>query len=753
MNFKFLFGFIFLILLVNVSSATTFGHNNSMPDVANILGSNDREGISITVGASDIFVSAVNKPQGTTATKVSIRTTGFVYIANATFVGNRAQFGSIVKLTAGTKYIITLNNTGSAWDENYTNGYAGGYPITPIPSGSGFTWTSSYANGVEVTNLILGLESIDVGDPNVSIVLNSPPNNLITATNNIVFNATATATYFNLTNATLYIWNSSGSIFNKTTNILTGNSTNNTIFNVGGFNADNYKWNVLLCGVNNSNQICNFADSNRSFTWGYNITGQFFNNLTTEGNTEFFQLNLSLGSGLSITSANLIWNYTSYSGNVNNIIGNNYTLSRTLTMPSISQSVNVSVFWNITLSNGFNFLSTNNTQQLLNIGIDNCQSFTTRILNETVRDESTQLILTGATIETAVNIYSNDRSNLIMNISGNYSNPVSFCIGGISSTSIYSMDVTTKYYANQYSTEYYNIRNYNLNVSSTNQNITLFDLSLNDSTEFQLTFTGSDYLPVSGALVYLDRQYIPENTFKTVELPLTDNNGQTVLHMVRNDVVYNIVVVKDGVVLATFRSITAFCEDVQVGNCQIRLNAQDTGQAVFNYNEILGINFNPPSYNNNTNDVGFSFSSFDGSSKNIILQVNRQDIFGNNSICTNTVTSSSGFLSCDIGSIDDTNLEVKIYVDGELIIDNLIFIGDNSYGDVGYFLFFIMSLSVILMFAGSKNTMLVGMLISIIAGISLGLINGNIIGVGASGIWIIVVIIIALWKINKERLS
>ena len=72
------------------------------------------------------------------------------------------------------------------------------------------------------------------------------------------------------------------------------------------------------------------------------------------------------------------------------------------------------------------------------------------------------------------------------------------------------------------------------------QNITLFDLNLSDSTEFQLTFTGDDYLPLEDALIFIDRQYIAENTFKTVELPLTDSNGQTILHLVRNEVIYNI---------------------------------------------------------------------------------------------------------------------------------------------------------------------------------------------------------------------
>jgi hypothetical protein len=80
--------------------------------------------------------------------------------------------------------------------------------------------------------------------------------------NNISFNASLSSTYGNLTNATLYIWQNTTLVYNKTT-VLTGTSNyTNWTYNLSN---NNYVFNVLGCAQNATYSVCSFG-SNKSLT-------------------------------------------------------------------------------------------------------------------------------------------------------------------------------------------------------------------------------------------------------------------------------------------------------------------------------------------------------------------------------------------------------------------------------------------------------------------------------------------------------
>ena len=127
-------------------------------------------------------------------------------------------------------------------------------------------------------------------------------------------------------------------------------------------------------------------------------------------------------------------------------------------------------------------------------------------------------------------------------------------------------------------------------------------------------------------------------------------------------------------------------------------------------------------------------------------------IFGNRSICSDTLTSSGGTLSCTANpNLDDTTLRVNIFVEGNQVIASSVGIDETDLGQAGYLVFFVMTLTFILMFSGSKTGILFGMGLSLVGAIGLGMIKGDLIGFGASGLWLIIIILLGIWKINKER--
>jgi len=519
--------------------------------------------------------------------------------------------------------------------------------------------------------------------------------------------------------------------------------------------------NITLSSKKNVTIYANDTAGNTNtstFSWDYKIfeNSRTFLNETIEGSQNLFYSILDVNSNYSISSANLVYNGSLSAANFNSSSGKINLSKNSFIIPEISTDTNLSFYWNILLSDSTIINTSSSTQLVKNLGIDNCSVFTNRILNITTLDEELQTPL-NSIIEVAINLLPLDRSKVVVSLGKIFTNNSNFgvCLNiNITNGSDYSMDTVIKYYAQNYATEYYNIQNYILNSVNQSQNVTLFILNSSVSTDFQLTFTGTDFLPAPGVLVFVNRQYIPENVFKTVELPITDSNGQTVLHLVTNNVLYNLVFMKDGIVLKTYSNIRAYC-NLALGSCTLNLNAISDLENQLNYNNIIGIVYSSaPTFNSTTNLVSFSFSSFNGSAKNVLLEVKRNDIFGNISICNNSLNSISGTVQCSIDpNIEDTSLETFISVDGTTWLINIVNIDSSAYGSTGYVLWFILTLAFVLMLSRDKNSLLISLLISYVSAVSVGLIVGGIIGAGSAGIWIIIVTVAGLWKLNKNKFA
>jgi hypothetical protein len=266
-----------------------------------------------------------------------------------------------------------------------------------------------------------------------------------------------------------------------------------------------------------------------------------------------------------------------------------------------------------------------------------------------------------------------------------------------------------------------------------------------------LTFFGTDYLPTDNALIYVQRQYIPENTYKVVELPKTDSKGQTILHLIRNNQIYNLMVIKNNVVLGIYNNILAFCEDYTIGNCKINLNAIYESNKVYNFATEMAVAYSVPVYDSIEETISFSFQVIDGTDKKVYMNVTRFDIFGNRSACDDTMTSSSGTLSCNVSGISDSQLKVQIYVNDEFLFQDFINLAKTNLGIMGYLFLFIFALCFILVFSNSKTGVLIAIGLSFAGAIGFGILNSSMFGLSASGIWLILIIGLGIYKINKER--
>jgi len=307
--------------------------------------------------------------------------------------------------------------------------------------------------------------------------------------------------------------------------------------------TDTTSWSCQAC---DSDGVCEFAPENRTITlYGFINLNETYNNLTIEGNTETFTLWMQ--SNQQLSKGEVIYNGISHGSSIYSPGGYLYKLDSNIIIPYVSAVVNKTFYWSITLADGSIINSSSQNQTILNLQVDNCSNYTTKLFNYTIVDEENQNNLTNTTLELYLRILAYGTTQEILNYTYSYNNtnPALVCLNlNLTNNSQYSVISTVKYQADDHAIEYYNVDNFTLQNSTIPQNITLYDLNSSKSIDFQVSFKDNYFLPVEGALIHIIRQYIPEGTFKTVEIPKTDTNGQTVAHLVRNDVVYNILVTK-----------------------------------------------------------------------------------------------------------------------------------------------------------------------------------------------------------------
>ncbi len=498
---------------------------------------------------------------------------------------------------------------------------------------------------------------------------------------------------------------------------------------------------------------------------GFTVISEDWNNLTTEGNTETFQMNITLNPRFQISSATLVYNNTNNLGTFTNTGGNNYTISESINVPAVNSQKNITFNWSIILSSGEATTTTIHNQTVQNIGIDDCTVNTVRILNYSLRDEEDRTFLNGTlfntTIEVDVDISPLGTTNSIINFSRKFTqiNPAGVCLSINLSSTRYRMDVTTRYESKDRISEFHHIQNNTLTNLTIPININLHDLKTVDSTTFLITFENQDFLPESNALIDITRKYIGDGVFRSVEIGKTDANGQTLGHFVVSDATYTIIISKEGTILSTFENILAICNDAIIGDCKINLNAFSTSTPLEDFRRRGGITFTGLLFDEDARTVTTSFTSTTGTTKTVILNATKFDRFGKTQVCSDSLTSSAGSLTCTIpASLGNITIIADLFSDGLLVTTQTFTINPDARANWGssystaIFMGILIIDTIALMFISSPIGIILGAMIGLILVGLLTIINsGSILGTASALIWFVVGIAIIIYKLTQRR--
>lgn len=335
-------------------------------------------GMKILVLNNPIVIKGVSKNESDGTTRALILNASKDIIAYSAFSGNNATFDYL--LQNNTIYYIAADCSGTSCGPRAYRPITLSYPV----AGTVLNWTNGLSAGVDEASAST-ITFLDIQYP-ISIVLNAPSDGTGTIENSTFFNASlSTLTGQNLTNATIYIYNSTGDIFNKTTNLITGNLLNTTTWNITNFVLGSYTWGIEGCIANASTTSCVFSE-NRSFDYGYRINSQVYNSTSYETSFERFALNLTVLDSISSPTAKFYYGGSLVDTVMGIATGEDYIFKSSKDIPL--GEANNSFNW-ITTLNGNSFNLSSNTQYVNITNLSVCGSAPQNVpyINFTFKDE------------------------------------------------------------------------------------------------------------------------------------------------------------------------------------------------------------------------------------------------------------------------------------------------------------------------------------------------------------------------------
>jgi len=580
---------------------------------------------------------------------------------------------------------------------------------------------------------------VEVG---ITVTLNSPTNNSITGNDSILLNATTTPGSANLTNATLFIWYANGTLFNTTTNSLSGDVAVNTTFNVSGFIPNTYIWNVLGKQGNGEGINSSYATSNFTFEWvPFTVNNESYINETYETVRQTFTINITTASDYTVNNGRLVYNGTTYeNAEKTDLGGGSFLLSQEINIPIGSDgfgSENRSFRWNITLidinvGTTFNSFSEYHNQTVNELIITLCSSPTANdsVLNFTMIDEDlgTEINATAnpttfqATFEYGLDYNYLAKTYSINNISV-ATHEFDFCINNASLNPYVDMELF--YEATGYSGKNYFLTNASLNGSATEE-IDLYLINESTAIEFFI-YVEEDLTPITSAIVNIKKYFVGEGVYKTVEIDKTSSDSGEFTAYLDLDKDYSFTISKDGEVLGTITK-TASCKQAP---CELTLGLRSSLYDVYHQfsenfagNVVYTLEWNP-----NTKIVTFDFTDTTG-----LADYFRMEIFKSaynettDAIFDSTLYTSAGTITANLSNYTDGTFTAKVYVSRspEIIIDFIKFIISefvDVFGLLGLFVAFLLVMTIIFGLAFSPPILCLSIPLALTMGQVIGILS------------------------------
>jgi len=513
--------------------------------------------------------------------------------------------------------------------------------------------TQLYNSGVGITPN----ETVSTDELNVTVTLLSPSGDSEVSGYTFNFNATLTPegslSNVDLKNATFYVWGSSDNEDNKTTVSVSGNTTQTVELNITINGIDNYKWNIEACIENSTDTICNFDDTNNTFSIvGYSNDGEEFNSSAFETAQEEFNINITTVDTIISVSPVLHYNGTQHSGTSTCNSSGFCQISSTIDIPTINapeKNINKSFFWEITVfDTSDNTISSNTSQQnqsITAVTFEECGTIDTIAVNFSIVDESNQTEIT-ANFDGYFEYYLGSGTVFKSNFSApeTTASSYTFCIDQNETFKVKSSIDLSKEDELQFRNRHYDfIRELYTNETT---NKTLLLVNKTESSEIIIEVKDQGLISLENYLVEVERFFPGLGKHIMVESQTTDEFGQIVGKLIESDVKYKFKFYNENKVLKkTTRDITIVCRSAV---CIIPFVIEEISDDFEEFTNLISYT-SSLTFDNSTNKFVFSWDDKRGELSTHRLEITRNLFNGSTIIYNGSSTSQLGVLSFAVG--------------------------------------------------------------------------------------------------------
>jgi hypothetical protein len=328
---------------------------------------------------------------------------------------------------------------------------------------------------------------------------------------------------------------------------------------------------------------------------------------------------------------------------------------------------------------------------------------------------------------------------------------------GLLNTTSYRIDFTAGFEEASRVHEFFYLDNGTLNSSNsfndlTTKNVILRDLLSADSTSFLFQFFDSDGLAVDNAMVHVFRKYIGEGTFREVERAKQDENGDTVVHLVEEDVIYYFVISANGVTQYTSSTYTALC---QTTPCEIQLEEGGGFQQFTNDWDLVDNGGYTLTALSSTRVVNLTYALDTPSKMNLTVYA-LDDDGAYSSVGSTQAQSTSGELLVTVPTVSgNTTFFASVYQDDTFLKSSWIDFEEDAglyFGNtLSLFLGAIIILSLGLIAVAEGGAVILFLMLGMFVSMALGLVDYRT----STGLNILIYFIIAggiiLWKVTRRN--
>ena len=482
--------------------------------------------------------------------------------------------------------------------------------------------------------------------PEISVNLITPTNDSLSNDDPVQFNATITPATYNLTNATIYVWRDNGTLFNSTTNSMSGDTADNTSWDIYNFNIDDYVWNVYGCQGNGNGINCSFADDNYTLAWvPFEVDGEGYNIATLETKDETIYINITTDATVSNMGAFLVYNGSLYAAD-HSCSGGFCQINRELDIPLLinqaNDNENKSFYWQITLFGTFGTFTANTTihqQNVSNIDFNHTTLAHQAVDYKTYNESNITQIL--ADFDASFNYYLG---------TGTVSESKNYSLTGddnftfyINRNETFIVNATIKIENNTNIRNYFFLKEEFTNTSTTQE---LF-VPWTDASNIIIEVKDQGLVPLEAYLTRIYRFYPSINQYKMVGSQLTDEFGQFVEKLVQNDAKYKFEFYNQNKeLLKESERITIACRSAY---CIVPfvIEIADSDFERFENLTLFSYDF---SFDNTTNIFTLVWDDQREENSRIRLEVVRYKFNQSELVCNSTSTAKVSTLTCSVGS-------------------------------------------------------------------------------------------------------